>query len=309
MKKKLIFMAVAAACLMGVSACGSSGEVKQASSVDANVDQAENANDTATEAQDAGSESSANVTLAETELYNANGITVTATGIDTNSMWGDEIDFTITNNSGQDVIVTTRDLVVNGYSLDTSSLYAEVAAGKSATDELTLYSSELNECGISTVATVEFNIHIEDSNTWDDIAASDRITLNTSAADGFAQPVDDSGDVIYDANGIRVVCKGLKDDSIWDGDLVLFAENNTDRSVSVYSDNVSVNGYMEDASFWVDLYPYTRAVDGMVLYGMDDLQLESMDDVNEIEFNLRIVDENTWEDIDTSDPITLHFNS
>ncbi len=319
--KKILVIVFATAIAASLAACGSSSseEVRQASSVDAEVDTAEKTDTGAVDAEDAdpeaveveiaGSGFSDDVTLEETELYNANGVTVTAEDIDTNSIWGVEIGILITNDSDRDVSVLTRNLVVNGYLLSTSGMYADVSAGESSNEEITLYTSELDRCGIGTIADLEFNIYVEDSSTWDAVDTSDRITLKTSAAGDFSQPVDDSGDTVYDDNGIRVICKGLKDDSFWDEKLVFFVENNTDRSVSVYGENVSVNGFMEDAGFWVELIPDTKAVRGMYLYGMDDLELESMDDITEIEFNLRIIDEDTWEEIDTSDPVTLHFNS
>ncbi len=306
MKKKLILMVLSIVCLSVVAACGSSDEVKQPSSADTDAGSA----DTEKEAAETVSEEDSfvdSVTLEEVEFYNANGITVTATEIDTDSMWGVEISVLITNESDQDVTVLTRDLVVNGYNLSSSGLYEDVAAGKSANDSITLYASELEECGIETVATVEFHLVLEDSDTWADLDVSDWITLSTSAAGAFTQPIDDSGDVIYDDNAIRVICKGLKDDSIWDGELVFYVENNTDRSVNLNSENVSINGFMSDASFWVDLCPNTKAVDGMYLYDLEGLNLESIDDISEVEFSLRIIDKDTWDDIDKTDPITLHF--
>ena len=190
--------------------------------------------------------------------------------------------------------------------LSASSLYSDVAAGKKAIDSMTLMSSELSAAGIETVAQIEFTLAIYDSDTFEDIDSSDLVSLTTSAAEGFTQPVDDSGDVLYDANGIRVICKGLKEDAVWDGCIVFFIENNNGKAVSVYSDNMSVNGFMVDDSLWCDLRANTRCIDAMYLLSLDDIGVESMEDVENVEFTLRIIDEK-WNDIAVSDVITLNF--
>ena len=40
---------------------------------------------------------------------------------------------------------------------------------------------------------------------------------------------------------------------------------------------------------------------------LSDLELESIDDVKNIEFNLRIINSETWDEIVTTDVITLNF--
>ena len=247
----------------------------------------------------------AEITIAETVLYEADGIKVTAVGYEDGWM-GPEVGILVENESEKNVLVTTDLLSVNGYMMQYSSLYTEVAAGKKANDTLTLGSSELKQSGIETVADLQFYIKVSDADTWDVLEKSELITLSTSAA-GLEQPVDDTGDVLYEGNGIRVVCKGLKQDIIWDGTLVFYMENNSGAPISVYAENVSVNGFMQNVSLWSDLRDGTRLIDGMSLWDLSDLGLESIDDVEAIEFNLRIVHADTWDEIATTDVITLSF--
>lgn len=233
------------------------------------------------------------------------GARVTATAFK-DSLFGPEIAVTITNNSKQNVTVSSHALSVNGYMLSGSGLYSDIAAGKSALETMTLLGSELSEAGIETVADIEFTLNIFNSDTYDDIDNSGLIKLSTSAAEGFTQPIDDSGDVIYDANGVRVICKGLKDNLIWDGCIVFYFENNSDKHISVYGENVSVNGFMVDELLWSDLRAGTRSIEGMYLLTLDEIGLESVDAVENIEFTLKIIDDD-WDEIDTTDVITLNF--
>ena len=171
---------------------------------------------------------------------------------------------------------------------------------------MSIMSSELEQSGIDTLAELQFYLQIQDPETWETAATSELLTLTTSAAP-YEQPVDDSGDVLYDSNGIRIICKGLKQDIIWDGTVVFYMENNSGKAVSIYAENVSVNGFMQDVGLWSDLRDGTKLIDGMSMIDLSDLEIESIDEIKNIEFNLRVVDAETWEDIVTTDVLTLNF--
>ena len=230
---------------------------------------------------------------------------VTATGYEDGWM-GPEIKILVENDSSKNVLVTSASVSVNGYMMPTAALYAEVAAGKKANETLSIMSSELDQSGIEMLAELQFYLQIQDPETWETITTSDLLTLTTSAAP-YEQPVDDSGDVLYDSDGIRIICKGLKHDIIWDGTVVFYMENNSGKEISIYAENVSVNGFMQDVGLWSDLSPNTKIIDGMSMIDLSDLEIENIDQIENIEFNLRIVDANTWEDIVTTDVLTLNF--
>ena len=278
------------------TACGGDGEIKQPANV--NGDSSGETNGTGTN-NDSGS-SDEEVTIAETVLYEADGIKVTAKSL-ADGLLGTEVKLLIENDSSKNILITSSSVSANGY-----MMYAEVAAGKKANESLTLMSSELDQCGIETLAEMQFYLQIQDPETWETIKTTDLITLATSAT-GYTQPVDDSGDVLYNENGYKVVCKGLKQDIIWDGTVVFYMENNSSKAVSIYAENVSVNGFMQEVGLWSDLRPSTKMIDGMSMIDLSDLEITNIDEIKTIEFNLRIVDAETWEDIVTTDAMTLNF--
>lgn len=245
------------------------------------------------------------LSITQTVLYDADGIVVTATGYE-EGWTGPEIKLLLENNSDKNVLVTSASVSANGYMMPYASLYAEVAAGKKANETLSLMSSELDQSGIETLAELQFYIQIQDPDTWETVATSELLTLTTSAAP-YEQPVDDSGDVLYDNQSIKVVCKGLKQDIIWDGTVVLYMENNSGKAVSIYAENVSVNGFMQDVGLWSDLRDGTKLIDGMSMIDLSDLEIESIDQIESIEFNLRVADAETWEEIVTTDVLNLTF--
>lgn len=298
-KKRTALLALLLALVMVLAtACSAGGEIKPPVNTDPDSD--------ASPAVSNSGNSSKDITIEETVIYEADGIKITATEY-VSSWSGPEIKMLIENNSDKDVLITDQMLSVNGYMMSSASLYAEVAAGKKANESLSFYSTDLRQAGIETVADVQFRIDVSELESWDTLALSDLITLQTSAA-GLKQPVDDSGKVIYDSKDIKIVCQGLKQDVLWDGTLVFYIENNSGRDISVYTENVSINGFMEDSSLWSDLRSGTRIVDGLYLTDLSNVELASVDEIKNIEFGLRIVTYDNWDDIDDVDKIALDFN-
>ena len=127
----------------------------------------------------------------------------------------------------------------------------------------------------------------------------------TSAAGSYTQTYNDSGEVIYDTNGIKVVAKSAGDDFLGKG-VTFYLENNTDQHIVVNGENISVNGYMMTDLFYADLAPHSHAVDTLTLLD-SDLKDNSIDTIEEVDLTLRITDYDSYDNIDTTSPITLHF--
>ena len=290
--------------LVSCFAGGSDEDVKQPSNTQNSSSSSQSASSKESNTKAESVPAAAAVTISKQELYNKNGIVVVAKKMQ-DGIFGPEVSVSVENNSTQNIVVSTRSLSVNDFMLSSSGLYSDVAAGKKDNTELNLMSSELREAGISTIDDVSFYLNISNSDTYNTIDTTDLITIKTSAAGTFTQEIDDSGDEVFNANSLRVICKGLKKDSIWDGTVVFYLENNSGKSVSVYAENVSVNGYMVDVGMYSDLRPGTRMVDGMYLL---NTELDSIDDIQDIEFNLRVFDSDTYQNITTSDVIRLEFN-
>lgn len=305
-KSKMLLTLLLALVMVVTTACSGSEDVKAPASVNGDSSVTSN-NESADSSSVNKTEDNvvAEITVAETVLYDVDGVKVTATGYE-EGWTGPEIKILVENNSDKNVLITSDSVSVNGYMMPFAALYAEVAAGKKANETLSLMSSELDRSGIDVLAELQFYLQIQNPETWETVATSELVTLTTSAAP-YEQPVDDSGDVLFDSNGIRIICKGLKQDIIWDGTVVFYMENNSGKEISIYAENVSVNGFMQDVGLWSDLRPGTKLIDGMSMIDLSDLEIESIDQIENIEFNLRVVDANTWEDIVTTDVLTLNF--
>ena len=247
----------------------------------------------------------ADVTIEEQVLYDANDIKITATGLD-DSWYGTELKLLIENNSSQDITVQARNANVNGYMV-TTSMSADVAAGKKANDSLTFETTSLKDCGIETMATMEFYFVIIDSKSFEDIYNTDVITINTSAADGYTQTYDDSGEVIAEVNGIKIVSKGLsEEDSFWGPGLVVYIENNSDQDITIQARDVSINGFMVEPSMSEDIVAGRRAITAVQFFDTD-LEDNGIETINDLELYFTIFNQESWDEIANTDVINLSF--
>lgn len=244
------------------------------------------------------------VTLAETVLFDQDGIRITATGLSTDSLFGPELNLLVENDSAQNIVVQPNYCMVNGYMMD-GLLSADVAAGKKANDTLDFLSNALARCGIETITDIELDLVVSDGDSWQTLYETGPVILQTFAAGQYTQTYDDSGEEIYNQNGIRVVAKSVNDDLFGMG-IKFYLENNTDKAVIVNADNVSVNGYMMTDLFYSDLAPRSHAVDTLTLLG-SELEDNHIDTITDAELSLQITDADYYQTIDSTAPITLHF--
>lgn len=111
------------------------------------------------------------------ELYNAEGIKIIGKTVDENSFWGTAILLYCENNSGKNVGISVEEMSINGFM--TNPLFSTtIYDGKMAVENITLFSSDLEENGIETIEDVELKFYIYDADSYDTIADSEVITFS-----------------------------------------------------------------------------------------------------------------------------------
>lgn len=112
-----------------------------------------------------------------TELYNENGIRIVGKTVDEDSFWGTAILLYCENTSGEDIGVAVDEMSVNGFMMNplfSATVYNE----KMAIDEITIFSNELEENGITSIEDVELKFRIYNAETYSTIVESDTITFS-----------------------------------------------------------------------------------------------------------------------------------
>lgn len=298
--KKFLFLVLAAILVITLVACDSSSSnvVQTPSDV---VSANNGAEDPQTEQPEA-----LEATISETVLVDEAGVKITAKSLDTDGIFGPEIKLLIENNSGKDLTFQSRNTSVNGYMVETM-MSVDVVNGKSANDGLTFMSSDLEACGISSIADMEFSFHIFDTEGWEDYLNTSPIQLKTSIADTYEYPFDDSGSLAYDGNDIKIIVKGLtEDNSIFGPSVVVYIENNSDKDITIQTRDVSVNGFMVDAMFSSDVMSGKHAVD-TITFLSSDLEENEITEIENIELSFHIFETTSWDTIVDTNTVTITF--
>lgn len=236
-------------------------------------------------------------------IFEQDGIVITVTGISEDEIFGPELNLLIDNASSKNITVQSRKAAINGYMVS-SSMSCDVLSGKKANDSLTFMNSDIKNCGIDAIANIEFSFHIFESDSYDKLYDSGLIRLTTSLAEEFSQTYDDSGEVLYDENGIKLIFKELDtDDSIFGPQIMIYTENNTEQTITIQARNTSVNGFMVDPSISTEITPGNKAVSGMT-FMKSQLEENNITDFETVETSFHIFNDNFGTIADTQ-PITI----
>ncbi len=293
--KKLTAVFITLFMSISLAACSSSSNEGTNNNIEAENISSENTSEKPKEA-----------VIEEQVLFDDKNIKITAKSLETSgSLFGPELKLIIENNSNENITVQANYVSVNGIMVE-NSLSSEVAAGKKANDALTLYSSDLELAAIDTIKDIELIFNIFNTDTWDTITMSDKITITTSAT-SYVQAYDDSGAVAIDENGIKIVIKKIdSEDSFWGADVLVYIENNRDQDVTIQAQNVSINGFMIDPIFSSDVLSGKKAYD-TITFMESDLEENSITDIKDIELSFHVFDLNSWDTIFDSQVVKISF--
>lgn len=242
-------------------------------------------------------------TVEETVVWDQDGITVTASGMevvyDDPAVW-----LTVSNNTGRNIALSADAVAVNGFVLERTSFYCNVGKGETVMEPLCLYSDDLNAAGIDTIAEVGFSLYGYDSDLYETVCETDWILLETSDA-GYVQTFDFDGTEILNEGGIRVeyLESTVEDD---DGDIRFYLENISDVPVAVYGDEMRVNGQSaEDGWLFVILQPGYRTLYEVHLYDVSELDVYTAGDLKEMSITFQVDDMESWDSVLDNREITF----
>ncbi len=296
MKKKLLAALLALTLALSFAACGGGGGGSSAQGPSTPVD----------DTKPSEPEQSQEATIEEQVLFDNQGLKITATKLKTDPFMGPVLYLLIENNTETDLTVQTRNVSVNGYMAD-PIFSSDVAAGKKVNDTVDFMSSQMELCGIDDIADIELSFHVFTTDDWETVIDTDPIQIKTSLADGFNYQYDDSGEVLYEGNNLRIISKGLSEKGSFLGtNLLLYIENNGQVPITVRDEDTSINGFMVDLLLSEEVLPGKRAVaDASIM--SSDLEDNNITEITEIETKLSIYNTDTYDDIVETGVLTLTF--
>ena len=319
--KKLLAFIMAVVMLVALVACGvdGGGQLQKPSDVSSGDEttkatvggedpqtQPQETETQETEPQQTQPQQDQEATVAETVLLDEKGIKITAKGLKDDIIFGPELKLLIENDSGEDLTFQVRDCSINGYMVD-PMMSVDVVDGKKANDGMTFLESELEACGITSIADIEFRFHIFTTEDWEDFMDTEVIQIKTSIAETYEYTYDDSGDVAYEKDGVKVVVKGLDTkDSILGPGIVVYIENQSGQDITVQTRDVSVNGFMVDAMFSSDVIDGKHAVDSITFLS-SELEENEIKTISDVELSFHIFDSESWDTIDDTEVVKITF--
>lgn len=167
----------------------------------------------------------------------------------------------VTNSTDKDISFGLSHCSVNGYMVN-SNYYYTIEAGKADTYPVVFEDSALESAGITTIADYEFCIVVQDNDTYEALIESDPVSIKTSAYEGFEYKYDESGTVLYDNDGIKIIAKDQEDDDYLGPCVNIYAANGSDKNIGVSVVSGSVNGKeVQDFYYNSELFAGKRSVD------------------------------------------------
>lgn len=236
-------------------------------------------------------------------LFHEKGVTILA------SPWDSELSalpVQLENTSEQNYILQLTDTSVNGSMIE-SSFSQNLDAHSQTNAQIEFSSQLLSENGIQSVYQIQTRILLLDAVTFETLYTSNllTITLNGSAPSKTA-PQD--GETIYEQDGLKILSLGLEEDPTWGKSWKVSVTNNSQKDLVVAASSAIVNDSTLDVIFSVKVPAGKSAVGSMTLF-QNDLDKYQIQNITDLEVSLDFQDPSTYQTIQTTDPLFVHFSS
>lgn len=130
--------------------------------------------------------------------------------------------------------------------------------------------------------------------------------MRTSIADSYTQEYDESGEVIYEDENVRMISKGITSDDIFGLTAVFYIENISDTDLTVQARDTSVNGFMISPTFSPEISAGKRIISNMTFLSTD-LEENNIEEISDIETAFHIFTTSDWETVVDTNPIIIHY--
>lgn len=270
-----------------------------------NKDSSDTTEAATTEVETEAANQASDTSIEEQVLLDKDGVKITATGFTRDEYGWDQIQVIVENNTDRDLTIGSEKVAINGY-MDWVFWGVDVVAGKKSNSYISLTDDTTKVAGITNIGTVEFYFWAEDRSKedYESYFTGEYYMLKTSQA---GKEVDANTDKpeLYSGEGIRVTSLGSdRDDDYGKTNLYFCLENNTGKEVDVDVDDMSIDGLMTSAYVSLTVPDGKKGIGVITLYD-DDLDEDGIKTVDNVEFKLKLEDEETWEDMFTTDTINF----
>jgi predicted small lipoprotein YifL len=222
-------------------------------------------------------------TIEETVMWDNEDIKVTALNLTSNQYYH-ILNLRIENKTGRDLYVMASRTAVNSFVVE-PIMGADVPANSTVEDEFKIW---LKDVDAKVIADIETRFSYSSSDRYLN-RTTERVKLETSAAASHDYSYDESGTVLYDADGIKIICQGFNDE----GNPMIYLSSTGELSEGccVEAYKVYVNGKETYASYCEWVFTNTRNVAELELDD-EDRDGNELGEVESLEVSFKINKEN-----------------
>ncbi len=238
-------------------------------------------------------------------VYQKDGLTVTAKSLKYDTVYGPQILLTVKNDGVQEILLQNAYTAVNGFMIK-PEIDVKIPPRKKLDTQISLPYMQLAMADIHSLKEVVISLRILDSKTFAVLDTTEPLSLKLTGTGKEEQTADESGQLVYDDKGVKLILKGIKHDTLFENEsaLLVYMVNDTDKTVSVGNNKLTVNGYDITTTMLTVLLPHTCAVDKIDLFDkeLEEYGISSLDSVK-VSFDIN--DDETWKNIAQTDMIAV----
>lgn len=240
-------------------------------------------------------------------VYEKDGVTIKATAVRYDTVSGPQIMLSVKNDGDKEILLQNDHTAVNGFMMK-PEIDVKVAPRKKAEIPMSLPYLGLAMAGIRSLREVEFSLRVLDSKTFAVLDTTPTFSLALKDTDDAQPAFEEEGQIAYDAKGVKVLLKGVRHDTLFDSESVLlvYMENNTERTISVGNAKLTVNGYDITTAMQTLLLPGKRAVDKIELFDKE-LEEYGISSLDSVKVSFEVYDYEDWKEIAVTGTISVEL--
>lgn len=113
------------------------------------------------------------------ELYHSEDVRIVGKYVDEDSFWGSSVLLYIENKTDKTIKVSCENMSINDYMVD-GYMFTTIYPQKMIIDTITVFSSDLEENGISSIDQIELTFHVVDADTYKTILDTEPIAFSVN---------------------------------------------------------------------------------------------------------------------------------
>lgn len=242
------------------------------------------------------------VPMEEQIVLEQDGIIVKAVSWDPDNA---ALEISAENTKDEDCIIQFTNTSVNNYMMD-PIFSLNVASHSQASGTADFVPGFLEECGIQNVAQIETKLLLLDALSFETQYTSDLLTISTGGS-LEQQTYDDSGEVIYDQSGLKLVSKGIQENPVFGKQWKLYIANDTGEDLTIEGTAAAVNDISMNVLLSSSVPSGKKSIGSMTFF-QENLDNNQIQDVVSLRTNLQILDMKSFEKKSIISDIHLDFS-